>query len=150
MSSISLALWEYTLTSSLVSTVNVHDIKPAYYITIPEKPLPTPNIAEITHERHHKLTPEYLAKKWNIWSNTAKKTIKVTTQLGVRLALGPLTWRYRTDMMQQHLRRFNTEFYTDNLFAKWKSIIVNNVAQIYTGGQGFFMLTHVFPNHSLG
>ena len=40
-------------------------------------------------------------------------------------------------MMQQHLRRLNTTFYIDILFAKCKSIIGNNVAQVYTDGQGF-------------
>ena len=91
MLSISSALCEYTLTDILVSAVNVHDIKPSHKPTIPDTPLPTPNIAVITHERHHKLTPESLAQKWNIGLNTANKTIKVTTQIGVRLALVPLT-----------------------------------------------------------
>ena len=137
MSSISSSLYEDTLTASLVSAVNVHDIKPAHQPTIPDTPLPTPNIAPITQERHHKLTPESLAQKWNIGLNTAKKTIKVTNQLGVRASLAPLTWQYRTDMMQHHLRSLNTKFYTDTLLAKCKYIIGNNVAQVYTGGQGF-------------
>ena len=79
MSSISLELCEDTLTTSLVSAVNVHDKKPAHQPTIPETPLPTPNIAAITNERHHKLTPESLAQKWNIGLNMAKKTINFTT-----------------------------------------------------------------------
>ena len=120
MSSISTALCEYTLTASLVSAVKIHDIKPAHQPTIPDTPLSTPNISAITQERHHKLTPESLSQKWNIGLNTAKKTIKVTTQLGVRPELGPLTRRYLTDMMQQHLRLLNTTFYTDTLFAKCK------------------------------
>ena len=91
MSIISSVLCEDTLTSSLVLSVNVHYIKPAHKPTIPETPLPTLNIAENTQDRHHKLTPESLAQKWNIGLNTAKKTIKVTTQLGVRLAPGTLT-----------------------------------------------------------
>ena len=90
MSSISSALCEDTLTAILVSGVNVHYIKPAYKPTIPNTHLPTPNNASITHKMHHKLTPESLAQKWNISLNTAKETIKVTTQLGVRSALGPL------------------------------------------------------------
>ena len=90
MSIIPSALCEDTLTASLVPSVNVHDIIPAHNPNIPYTPLPTPNIAEIAHERHHKLTPKSLSQKWNIGLNTAKKTIKVTAQLGVRLALGPL------------------------------------------------------------
>ena len=61
MSSISSELCEYMPTDSLVSDVNVHDIKPAHNPTIPDTPLTTPNIAESTHERHHKLTPKSLA-----------------------------------------------------------------------------------------
>ena len=56
MSSISSELCEDTLTTSLVSAVNVHDIKPAHKPTITNTTLPTPNIAEITQERHHKLS----------------------------------------------------------------------------------------------
>ena len=137
MPSISSALCEDTLTASLVSDVNIHDINPVHQPTIPYTPLPTPNIAAIAQERHHKLTPEYLAQKWNIRLNTAKKKIKVTTQLGVILDLVPLTRPYRTDMMKQHLRRLNSTFYTDTLFAECKSIISNNVAQVYTDRQGF-------------
>ena len=48
-------------------------------------------------------------------------------------------------MMQHHLRRLNTTFYTDTLFSKGKSIICNNVAQVYTNGQGF---VHVDPRTS--
>ena len=80
---ISSSLCEYTLTASLFSAINVHDIKPAHKPTIPDTTLSTPNIAAITQERHHKLTPESLSQKWNTGLNTAKKTIKVTTQLGV-------------------------------------------------------------------
>ena len=91
ISSISSALCEDTLTASLVSAVIIHDIKPEHQLTIPDTPLPAPNISAITQERHHKLTPESISQKWNISLNTAKKMIKVTTQIVVRLALGPLT-----------------------------------------------------------
>ena len=130
MSSISPALCEDTLTSRIVSDFNVHGIKPAHKPTLPDTPLPTPNIAEITHEIHHKLTPESQAQKWNIGLNRANKTINVTIQLGVRSALAPLSLWYHTDIMQQHLRRLNTKFYTDTLFVKCKSILGNNVVQV--------------------
>ena len=44
----------------------------------------------ITTEWHSQVTPENLAKKWNIGLDTAKKTLKVMTQNGVRHALHPL------------------------------------------------------------
>ena len=137
MSSISSALFEDTLPASLISVGNVHDIKPAHKPTISDTPLPTQKIAAITHERHQKLTPKSIAHIWNIGLNMEKKTIKVTTQLGFRLALVPLTRWYSTDMMQQHLQRLNTTIYTDTLFAKHKSIIGNNLGLVYTDGEGF-------------
>ena len=91
MSSISSALCEDKLTASLVSAIKVYYKKPAHTPTLTNTPLPTPKITAIAHERHHKLTPKYLAQKWNIGLNTAKKTIKVTTQLGFRSALVPIT-----------------------------------------------------------
>ena len=47
--------------------------------------------------------------------------------------------------MQQHLRHLNTTFYTDTLFAKCKSIIGKNVAQVYIDGQ---VSVHVYPRTS--
>ena len=103
MSSISSALCEDMLTAILVSGVNFHDIKSEHKTTIPDTPLPTPKISAITHEIHHKLTSQSLAHKWNILLDTGKNTIKITTQLGVRLALGPLIQQYCTDIVQYHL-----------------------------------------------
>ena len=37
----------------------------------------------ITNERHSKATPEELAHKWNIGIQTAKDTLRVTTQRGI-------------------------------------------------------------------
>ena len=37
----------------------------------------------ISNERHSKVTPEELARKWNIGIQTAKDTIKATTQRGI-------------------------------------------------------------------
>ena len=58
MSIISSALCEDTRIIRLVSVINIHEIKPEHKPTIPDTPLPTPNIAEIKHERHRKLTPK--------------------------------------------------------------------------------------------
>jgi hypothetical protein len=37
----------------------------------------------ITNERHSKVTPENLARMWNIGIDTAKRTLQVTTQRGI-------------------------------------------------------------------
>jgi hypothetical protein len=47
----------------------------------------------ISNERHSKAMPEELASKWNISLQTAKDTICVTTQHGIRTAVHPMTRR---------------------------------------------------------
>jgi hypothetical protein len=44
--------------------------------------------------RHSQVTAEGLAKKWRVGIDTARQMLKVTTQLGVRTAVHPLTQRY--------------------------------------------------------
>ena len=83
-------------------------------------------------QRHHDVNPETLARKWNIGLDQARQTLRVTTQLGVRQAVHPLTRRYRTDLMQQNVKRLNTTFYTDTLFCPIKSINGNSCAQVFT------------------
>ena len=42
------------------------------------------------------LTPEILAEKWGLGLDTAKCTLKATTQQAIRTAVAPLSRRYRT------------------------------------------------------
>jgi hypothetical protein len=44
----------------------------------------------VSNERHSKATPEELASKWNIGLQTAKDTIRVMTQRGIRTAVHPM------------------------------------------------------------
>jgi hypothetical protein len=43
----------------------------------------------ISNERHSKAMPEELASKWNVGLQTAKDTIRVMTQRGIRTAVHP-------------------------------------------------------------
>jgi hypothetical protein len=45
----------------------------------------------ITNDRHSKVTPEELSRKWNIGLQTAKDTLQATTQYGVQMAIHPMT-----------------------------------------------------------
>jgi len=56
--------------------------------------------ATFSKTRHSKITPEELARKWRVGLQTARNTLKTTTQFGVRHAIHPLKRRYRTDNMQ--------------------------------------------------
>ncbi len=91
----------------------------------------------ITSDRHHGVSPDLLAKKWGCGLTTAQNTLKYTTQRGVRSAIGPLTRRYRTDLLQLHYRRLNTSFYTDTMFSKTKSLKGYTCCQIFTDSKGF-------------
>ena len=97
--------------------------------------------AAFATERHSKLTPEGLAKKWNIGLESAKRTLLVTTQRGVRTAVHPLHRRYRVDHLHLNRRRLNGDWYSDTLFSKVKSIQGNTCAQVYTNG----CFTSVYP-----
>jgi hypothetical protein len=107
-------------------------IKPTPYRTTIER-----SDSQLTTERHHSITPESLSRKWHIGLNRARKTLKVTTQAGIRSALHPLTRRYRTDLMQSKYRRLNCTFYTDTMFATTKSLEQNTCCQVWTDGHGY-------------
>ena len=51
----------------------------------------------ITKERHSRVGPEELARKWNVGLETAKSTLEATTQYGIRTAVHPMTRRVRVD-----------------------------------------------------
>ena len=91
----------------------------------------------ITRDRHHAITPELLSKKWNCGIGTAKNTLKYTTQLAVRTAVGPLMKRYRSDIITFQFKALNCTIYTDTMFSKTKSLKSNTCCQIFTDGKGF-------------
>jgi hypothetical protein len=90
--------------------------------------------ATITSERHSSVTFENLSRKWNIGLETAKRTLQVTTQRGIRTAVHPLHRRYRVDHLHLNRRRLNGDWFTDTLFSKVISIQGNTCAQVFTNG----------------
>ena len=89
----------------------------------------------ITNERHSKVTPEEVARKWNIGLQTAKDTLKVTTQAGIRTANHPMSRRLRVDHLHLHRQRLRGTWYMDTLMSKVKSKLGNTCANIYTNGK---------------
>ncbi len=90
--------------------------------------------AILTSERHSSVTFENLSRKWNIGLETAKRTLQVTTQQGVRTAVHPLHRRYRVDHLHLNRRRLNGDWFTDTLFSKVVSLQGNTCAQVFTNG----------------
>ena len=92
-------------------------------------------------QRHTSVSAETLSRLWNVGLETAQKTLRVTTQNGIRTAVHPITRRYRVDNLHLHRKRLNTTFYTDTMFSRVLSLRGNKCAQVFTDG-GF---TAVYP-----
>lgn len=89
----------------------------------------------ISNERHSQVTPEELARKWNIGLKTVKDTLRVTTQRGVRTVIHPATRRYRVDHLNLHRPRLAGTWYCDTLLARTKSKLGNTCANVFTNGK---------------
>ena len=95
-------------------------------------------------KRHNTISPETVAKNWGIGLETARKTLEVTTQKGLRSVLHPtLSRRFRTNDRQLRYRRLAHDMFTDTLKAKVKSWYRQNLyAQVFATRFGW---TRVFP-----
>jgi hypothetical protein len=93
-----------------------------------------------TGKRKGNLTAERLAKNWSISLDSAKQTLKVTTQRGVRTTANPsLSRRFRTNDRQLRYRRLRCDMYTDTLDAKTvTSKRGNKYAQIFATRFGWY------------
>ena len=118
---------------------------------------PKPNInqyltvevsALTTKERTLDITPDDLARRWGIGKELAMRTLKVTTQRGLRNFNTSLHKRYDTRLPHMSYSTMKGKrFYTDTLFAGTKSIRLNQVAQVWSDGNGYCLF---FPLHSKG
>ncbi|KAI2494561.1 Reverse transcriptase (RNA-dependent DNA polymerase) [Fragilaria crotonensis] len=92
-------------------------------------------------DRHSRVNAETVARRFRCGIETAQKTLKTTTQRGVRYAIHPLHRRYRVDHLNLHRRRLADTFYMDTLFSKVKSLNGMECAQLITNGS----FTRVYP-----
>jgi hypothetical protein len=92
-------------------------------------------LAVDTRARHTKLSVEEVSRKFGVGLETARKTLKATTQYGIQHAVHPLSRRYRTDIMQSKRQRLNDTFYTDTMFSGIRSLRGNTCAQVFTNGK---------------
>lgn len=83
------------------------------------------------------VSPEEVAKLWNIGLSTATKTLQVTTQLGVRTLKHPAQRRFRTAMPHLRYPRLKGTFYADTLFFTTKSIRGFKCAHLIGNSLGF-------------
>jgi hypothetical protein len=118
MASCSAVYSDRTLIQRLVSSVNI-----ASCVEDEEADTVEPNVARKaaaidTRARHTALSIEEVSRKFGVGLETARQTLKVTTQNGIRHAVHPLSRRYRTDIMQSRQQRLNATFYTDTMFSQ--------------------------------
>jgi len=90
-------------------------------------------------ERSPNIDPRVLAKRWGISLESAKKTLKATTQKGVRTILHPhFARRFRTNDRQLRYRRLPVEMFTDTLESSRVSWYRRNkYAQVFATRNGW-------------
>ena len=75
-----------------------------------------------SNDRHTKITPEHIAKVFNITIDRAKETLSKTTQMMIRQGVNPITRRYKTFNLDPNQLRLPGEWTIDFLKASVKSI----------------------------
>ena len=82
--------------------------------------------------------PTLLASNWGIDLQTARRTLGVTTQRGIRTVLHPtLSRRFRTNDRQLRYRRLPIDCFTDTLISNTASRRNNKYAQIFATPDGW-------------
>ena len=95
-----------------------------------------------TGEGQSVMTKEVLARRWGTSLETAERTLKVTTQAGIRHVPHPVERRFKTFRKHLNYPSLSGRWYSDTLFAKCRSIRSFTAAQVFTNGLGD---THVYP-----
>ncbi len=83
------------------------------------------------------ITKEVLAKRWGLGLETAKRTLEVTMQVGVRKYVHPVTRRFKTRQQAIRYPRLSGKFYTDTMFSPTISLRGYTCAQVFTDGYGY-------------
>ena len=88
------------------------------------------------------VNPETLSRLWLVGLETARDTLRVTTQLGVRTIKHPAQRRFRTALPHLRYPHLKGTWYADTLFFNLKSVRGFNCAHVIGNGLGF---TRFFP-----
>ena len=91
--------------------------------------------------RHSDVTPEELARKWNISLRQAQATLEVTTHDGIRTGTDLPARRLRVDHLGVERPRLAGTWFCDTLQAKTQSIQGNKYANLFTNGK----FTAIYP-----
>jgi hypothetical protein len=90
-----------------------------------------------TAERRSTITPQMLSRRWGIGLETAKKTLSVTTQSGIRNVLAPSERKVRKKAPWLKFPSVNRTFFADGLSAKVPGLHKETGATVFTDGKGY-------------
>ena len=82
-------------------------------------------------------TPENVACRWTVGLETAKTSLRVTTQQGVRSIPNPATRLFKTQMAHLRFPRLRGMFYANIMEPKVKLVDSHRYAHIIGNGRGF-------------
>jgi hypothetical protein len=89
----------------------------------------------LTMDRHYKVGPEELSRKWTISLQMAKDMLEVTMQHGVWMVVHPMSRRLRVDHLHLHRPRLQGMWFLDTLIAKVKLLLGNKCTNVFTNGK---------------
>jgi hypothetical protein len=101
--------------------------------------------ATSSKEHCSSIPAEALALRWGTSLDVATRTLKVTTQRGIRNILSPLTRCFRTRQSQLQYRHHQTNVYSDTLFSDTKYCRGFTCGQLFVTDQDF---ADIYPMRS--
>ena len=88
-------------------------------------------------DRKSVITPEILSKRWGISLPAATRTLRVTTQAGVRNVFVSSERKVRKKAPWLKFPSIKGKFYTDSMYSKVKSLHGDTGGSMFTNGHGF-------------
>jgi hypothetical protein len=98
-----------------------------------------------TSEKRPVITPEILSRRWGAGLDTAKRTLQVTTQSGIRNVLARGERKVRQKLDHLAFPNLSGKWYSDTMFSKTKPVRGRLTAQVFTIGRG---IDHFYPMKS--
>ena len=143
---------EFTMMMRSCSTVLTNDFARALQedvqVELEDTELATlgAGIAALTQtERHAQSDATDLSRRFGVSVETARQTLRVTTQNGIRRAALPLHRRYKTNILANTTaKRLGGRWYADTLFAPVRSLESHTCAELFTNGE----MVSVLPMHT--
>ena len=107
------------------------------YLFAPPPPTPVAVKSVVMNGTKPKISAEKLSRSWNISLPAAKRTLKVTTQAGLRNVFSPSERKVRLKAPWLKFPSINTRIYSDALFSQVPDIHKDIGAVVFTDGEGF-------------